>query len=1688
MVPLTVHVSGVTAFSPVGGHLYADVVINGVEQDTRSQSVSAGSVFVDWNFTQMVDDSHAANVTITLLNNLGGDPLFDQILDINPASGQQSVNLTVDPLTGFWTGDLAWPNNDAKGNGGADGTAGELFFGIRSNGIDSMKNSSGDGIPDLWKINGLDPDGNRSDATGVELPLNQWGANVNHKDLFLQLDWMPGAAPTREAINALKTAFAVAPITAGTNAAALPGGVDALPNPDGLPGINLHVDTGSLTDASGQLVGDNLGGGHQVPTANVSNLNAAFFAIKNGSGGSPANFNPARKWVFRYGISATRPTDLTGTSSGMNSGTTLNDTAQSWVPGEWGGYSVTITGGTGAGQPANPIVSNTANQLTVKNTWATTPDNTSTYSINWTSGGWGEIGGNDFIEYNHDAGTIMHEFGHTLNLRHGGFENTNGKPNYVSAMNYDDQFGIPQNNGGSIIDYSPAKISFLGSSTGGNTATTLNDTAQSWTANQWAGGYVELVVGNVRETRQVTSNTATQLVLAQAWSVVPPNTTPYDLYTASPTRAAAPLPAITESALDETTPLDPTDTANRMVFSQPNFSTTKKNVQYPLDGIDRDKDGGGPDGPDWNGDGKVNSGTVADNVNAKYEPTSPDISTAPYKGQDDWSEISLPFRQFSASANGDEIDDPLPTLEQELQEVADLHTTDLSLGVTTSASTVNQGEDHLVYTYTATNNGPNPADGVIVTDTLPYGVDFVSATTSQGTASFDGSTVTWRLGSVYPGVPITFHLEVIPQLVGPMTNTATATALGTDSDPTNNSAPATVTVLNVPPKITSVSLSATLIQESDQTSLTVNFTDPGRLDTHTATIDWGDGSIPQTVPITFPARTFTVAHQYLEENVPGTPDTITVTVADNNGGSDTATTPITVSDPAVLAQSSLDLNTKEGIAFALPVASFTDPGGAEPNSGDSDPNISDHYTASIDYGDGKPGSAGVITYAGDPDSKTGVFSVTAAHTFAEEGKFTVTVTINHEGIITTLPSSTATVRDNYGLLLLDPAGSPSLMVAGNGNVTVNNTGAVVVNSGSPSAYFLTGNAVVNATEADVGLGGGVVLGGKANLSLSEPEFNHEAPTSDSIALSLPPIPSTHFPAVAYSGSAPLPPLSPGTYDGGIFINGSGPVTLLPGVYYMNGGGFVVSGQGSVTGTGVLIVNAPLASTDVITLTGQARVNLTAPTGLTGALAPYNGITIMQAPASANPISVVSQGSLTMTGTLYAPAALLKINGTASVTVSAFFAGHLSQGGIVAVADAMVTVFGRLTINADPAPPFELATGLSAGLTADAGGLLTSRSGLRPGRLLVAVEDSQGTLTAAEQARIADAIRGLDAALQPFGVDLVEATGAEVADASIRLDIAGTTDFGGVAAGVLGVTENGDAITIVSGWNWYTGADPSAIGPGQYDFETVVAHELGHALGLGEGSDPSSVMYPDLASGVARRALSAGDLGIIDATEEGGRTAPADAGGGVAGPGPRAGAAPAESGARVGPDSATDGAAVAALTATGVGAAAEPVGTAEAAPVIVQAASASAVVVAPAPPAPAAGPAVTIWTAPANLDDLLPPADGPGAPPAAEPSPADGATPPDTGTNGTGADPAAPDEPAPALAPTDREAAALLLRSTDACFTAGVPVPVAPPALLAARSGTGSASLLAAAGLALGLGGWWTECGQEETRRRRPVLK
>ena len=93
------------------------------------------------------------------------------------------------------------------------------------------------------------------------------------------------------------------------------------------------------------------------------------------------------------------------------------------------------------------------------------------------AGGQGEIGGNDFVSHNLDAGTLMHELGHTLNLQHGGTDSVNCKPNYYSVMNYNQQSGIPRAGGGLMLDYSPPLIPLAGPGRAGAPLGLLDETA-----------------------------------------------------------------------------------------------------------------------------------------------------------------------------------------------------------------------------------------------------------------------------------------------------------------------------------------------------------------------------------------------------------------------------------------------------------------------------------------------------------------------------------------------------------------------------------------------------------------------------------------------------------------------------------------------------------------------------------------------------------------------------------------------------------------------------------------------------------------------------------------------------------------------------------------------------------------------------------------------------------------------------------------------------------------------------------------------------------------------------------------------------------------------------------------------------------------------------------------------------------
>ena len=66
-------------------------------------------------------------------------------------------------------------------------------------------------------------------------------------------------------------------------------------------------------------------------------------------------------------------------------------------------------------------------------------------------------------------------------------------------------------------------------------------------------------------------------------------------------------------------------------------------------------------------------------------------------------------------------------------------TIDLQIEKTDNPNRVNVGGT-ITYTLTARNNGPSPATQVVITDTLPATVTYVSSASTQGTCSLPGGS------------------------------------------------------------------------------------------------------------------------------------------------------------------------------------------------------------------------------------------------------------------------------------------------------------------------------------------------------------------------------------------------------------------------------------------------------------------------------------------------------------------------------------------------------------------------------------------------------------------------------------------------------------------------------------------------------------------------------------------------------------------------------------------------------------------------------------------------------------------------------------------------------------------------------------------------------------------------------------
>jgi uncharacterized repeat protein (TIGR01451 family) len=200
----------------------------------------------------------------------------------------------------------------------------------------------------------------------------------------------------------------------------------------------------------------------------------------------------------------------------------------------------------------------------------------------------------------------------------------------------------------------------------------------------------------------------------------------------------------------------------------------------------------------------------------------------------------------------------------------------------------------LTYTVNVHNNGPSTATGVVLTDTLPAGVTFVSATSATSTPTFSGGVVTANFGTLAPMATVSVAIVVTTSSFGTFTNQASVTATTPDPNSANNSNSLPTTVS--PSHIVLTAQPANVgIGTSEKNAVVATFVDTGSPQlpsVYSATINWGDGTAPTTGVVTVSGTTFSVSgsHTYAGPSR----YTLTITVVGPGGSPSSVTNTVSI--------------------------------------------------------------------------------------------------------------------------------------------------------------------------------------------------------------------------------------------------------------------------------------------------------------------------------------------------------------------------------------------------------------------------------------------------------------------------------------------------------------------------------------------------------------------------------------------------------------------------------------------------------------------------------------------------------------------------------------------------------------------------------------------------------------------------
>src|SRR5438552_10213414 len=251
---------------------------------------------------------------------------------------------------------------------------------------------------------------------------------------------------------------------------------------------------------------------------------------------------------------------------------------------------------------------------------------------------------------------------------------------------------------------------------------------------------------------------------------------------------------------------------------------------------------------------------------------------------------------------------------------------------------------------------------VTATFTDPDAADWHTVDVSWGDNSYDTYTLAVgdRSFSVQKSVPYVDESA-----------TALTVQITVNAPIYSNSRFLTVTVVNAAPSITSFGLSSTDMDAGQAVTATAAFKDSGAADTHTVTMDWGDGSAATTTNLA--AGVFSFSSDAYTYTAVGD-FTVTLTVTDNAGASATATSSVSVHQPNQ----------------APSVASFGVTAGSEGGSSAlaltfADVDALDTHTVSVAWGDGSTSDPTVLS--------AGVTGFEASHVYADTGTYSVVLTL-----------------------------------------------------------------------------------------------------------------------------------------------------------------------------------------------------------------------------------------------------------------------------------------------------------------------------------------------------------------------------------------------------------------------------------------------------------------------------------------------------------------------------------------------------------------------------------------------------------------------------------------------------------------------------------------------------------------------